>query len=65
MGAARGHTWEAEAKDASRRKCSVVLCCSEKESWLGSTREELAQGGLSWCEPLPRIVVAPVGSREL
>lgn len=40
MGTARGHTWEAETKDASRGKCSIMLCCSEKESWLESTRED-------------------------
>lgn len=40
MGTARGHTWEAEAKDASRRECGTALCCSEKESWLGSTKED-------------------------
>lgn len=40
IGTARGHTWEDETKDASRGKCGIVLCCSEKESWLGSTRED-------------------------
>lgn len=32
MATARGHTWEAEAKGASRGEGSTVLCCSEKES---------------------------------
>lgn len=40
MGTARGHTWEAETKDGSRRERGLVLCCPEKESWLGSPRED-------------------------
>lgn len=30
IGTGRGHTWEAENKDASRGKCSIVVCCSER-----------------------------------
>lgn len=65
MGTVRGHTWEAETKDGSRRERGIVLAVQKKNPGWGHQGRTLAQGSLTWFESPNRAMVAPEGSLEI